>query len=254
MAARPTPPPRPVIGIAADFLAPKTGLPFARVNAGYFDAVLAAGGLPVLLPAVKKENYPELDTYLDMVSGVILVGGLDLDPRKQGQPLTNVIQPMAARREESDRQLLAKVVERKMPVLGIGVGMQLINLHFGGTLFGHLPTDNPRAMPHFDQAGGTHRHMVNVEPNSTLDEIYGAVELLVNSQHHQAVNQVGKRLRVGAKAPDGVVEAIETTDDTWFCVGVQWHPEADTASALECQLFDCFVQSAGKYDPALVEV
>jgi putative glutamine amidotransferase len=253
MAAR-SAPPRPLVGINTDYLTPKTGSPYARVNAGYFDAVLAAGGLPILLPPVRKDNFAELDTLLDMLAGVILVGGADLDPRRQGQPLTNAVQPMPARREESDRYLLSKIVERRMPVLGIGVGMQLLNVYFGGTLFTHLPIDYPKAMPHTDPTGGPHRHMVNVEPDSYLEEMYGATELRVNSTHHQAVNQVGKRLRVGAKAPDGVIEAIETTDETWFCVGVQWHPECDTASALDRQIFDCFVQAAAKFEPALAEV
>jgi putative glutamine amidotransferase len=199
---------------------------------------------------VRKDNVAELDTYLDLLSGVVLLGGLDLDPRRQGQPLGAATQPMASRREESDRLLLAKVVERRLPVLGIGVGMQLINVHFGGTLFAHLPLDVPKAMPHFDPTGGPHRHMVSVEPNTTLQDMYGADELRVNSQHHQGVNQVGRRLRVAARAPDGVIEAVETTDDTWFCVGVQWHPEADTASALDRQIFDCLVQAAAKHEPA----
>lgn len=248
MAARPpATPARPLVGIAADYYAPKTGAPFARVNAGYFDAILAAGGLPVLLPPVRKENFAELDTYLDMVAGVVITGGQDLDPRKSGQQLTSVVQPMAARREESDRYLLAKIIEKKQPLLAIGVGMQLLNVHFGGTLFLHLPTDNPKAMPHFDPSGGPHRHMVNVEPGTSLEDIFGAEELRVNSAHHQGVDKVGKRLRVAAKSPDGVVEAVETTDDTWFCIGVQWHPEADTASALDRQIFECLVQAAARF-------
>ncbi len=247
--------PRPLIGILADYITPKNKTPFARVNCGYFDSVLAAGGLPILIPPMRKDNFAELDALLEMVSGVVITGGLDLDPRRYSQPLTNAVQPMPVRREESDRYMLTKIVERKMPVLGIGVGMQLINIYFGGTLFLHLPTDNPKAMPHFDPTGGPHRHMVNVEPNSYLEEIFGAGELRVNSTHHQAVNQVGKRLRVAAKAPDGVIEAVESTDDTWFCVGVQWHPECDTASALDRQMFDCFVQSATKYaEPAMASV
>ena len=248
------PPARPLVGIVADYHAPKSGVPFARVNAGYFDAILAAGGLPVMIPPMKKENFPEIETYLDMVAGVIIPGGLDLDPRKNSQPLTAAVQPMPARREESDRFLLTKIVERKMPLLAVGVGMQLLNVHFGGSLFLHLPTDNPKALPHFDQAGGTHRHMVNVEPGTSLEDIYGAAELRVNSLHHQGVDKVGKRLRVAARAPDGVVEAVETTDDTWFCIGVQWHPEAETASALDRQIFDCLVQAAARYaEPELVE-
>ncbi|MGL6096802.1 MAG: gamma-glutamyl-gamma-aminobutyrate hydrolase family protein [Fimbriiglobus sp.] len=253
MAVRtPAAPPRPLIGIAADYLTPKTGAAYARVNAGYFDAILAAGGLPVLIPPVRKDNFPEIDTYLDMVGGVVITGGLDLDPRRNGQPLTTAVHPMAARREESDRYLLTKIVERKMPLLGVGVGMQLLNVHFGGTLALHLPIDNPKAMPHFDPTGGPHRHMVIVQPGTCLEDIYGAQELRVNSTHHQGVDKVGKRLRVAAKAPDGVVEAVETTDDTWFCIGVQWHPEADTASALDRQIFDCLVQAAARHaEPAL---
>lgn len=244
--------PRPLVGITSEYLAPKTGAPYARVNSGYFDAVLTAGGLPILVPPLRKDNFAELDALLDLLSGVVMVGGMDLDPRKRGEPLPATVQPMPARREESDRHLLTKVVERKMPLLAIGVGMQLVNVHFGGTLFAHLPTDNPKAMPHFDPTGGPHRHMVLVEKNSYLEEMYGADELRVNSTHHQAVNQVGKRLRVGAKAPDGVIEAIETTDESWFCVGVQWHPECDTASALDRQIFDCLVQAALKHaEPAL---
>lgn len=253
MAVRPAPA-RPLIGIAADFYTPKTGAPFARINAGYFDAILNAGGLPILLPPMRKENFGELNTLLDMVSGVILVGGLDLDPRRNGQPLTSAVHPMSARREDSDRYLLTQIVEKRMPVLAVGVGMQLLNIHFGGSLFLHLPTDHPKAMPHFDPTGGPHRHIVLVEPNSTLCDIYGAIELRVNSGHHQAVDKVGKRLRVAARAPDGVIEAIEATDDTWFCIGTQWHPEADTASALDRQIFDCFVQAAARFsEPALVE-
>jgi putative glutamine amidotransferase len=76
-----------------------------------------------------------------------------------------------------------------------------------------------------------------------MEEIYGAGEIRVNSAHHQAVRQVGKGMRVAAVAPDGVIEAIETTDASWFCVGVQWHPESETASALDSQLFECFVQA-----------
>ena len=77
-----------------------------------------------------------------------------------------------------------------------------------------------------------------------MEEIYGGGEIRVNSAHHQAVRQVGAKLRVSALAPDGIIEAIEALDPNWFCVGVQWHPESDTASALDMQLFECFVQAA----------
>ena len=233
---------RPLIGINTDYYAAtKTYTAHARLNAGYFDAVLASGGLPFLIPPLGKE--PDLDALLDRIDGVLLTGGLDMDPRRQGLAGHSAIQPMAERRENSDRLLVQKVLQRRLPVLAIGLGMQQLNVALGGTMFLHLPADCPKAMPHFDPSGGPHRHMVNLEPNTRIEEIYGGGELRVNSRHHQAVNQLGPKMRVGARCPDGVIEAIETTDASWFCLGVQWHPEADTASALDMQLFECFVQA-----------
>jgi putative glutamine amidotransferase len=250
MPARPAAPPRPLVGISTDFYAPKNAHPHVRLNAAYFDAVLAAGGLPVVIPPFRKEHFAEIDTLLDTVCGLVMVGGLDLDPRRNGQQLTNTVQPMHPRREDADRYLVGKATERRLPLLAIGSSMQLLNVHLGGTLFLHLPTDYPKAIPHFDPSGGPHRHMVNVEARSTLEDIFGAQEHRVNSLHHQAVNQLGRRLRVGARSPDGVIEAIETTDETWFCIGTQWHPECETASALDRQLFDNLIEWANKYDPS----
>jgi putative glutamine amidotransferase len=237
-------PTRPLIAINADLIAPKGGPAFAKLNIGYIDAIMAAGGLPVVLPPLRKENLAAVDALLDQCVGIVLTGGADMDPRRNGQALTAAVSPMPTRREDADRYLLAKIFERKTTVLGIGVGMQQLNVFAGGTLHLHLPTDNPKAMPHFDQTGAPHRHMVLIEEGTRLDDIYGTQELRVNSTHHQAINQIGKRMRVAAKAPDGVIEAIESTDPNWFCVGVQWHPEAETASALDVQIFECFVQAA----------
>ncbi|MCS6850677.1 MAG: gamma-glutamyl-gamma-aminobutyrate hydrolase family protein [Gemmataceae bacterium] len=233
---------RPVIGINTDFVpASKHASPHVRLHAGYFDAVLAAGGLPILLPPVGKEA--EINAFLDRLDGVVLCGGLDLDPKKQGLPSHPAVQPIADRRDDFDRLLIQRILHRRMPLLAIGLGMQQLNVARGGTLFLHLPEDQPRAMPHRDPTGGPHRHLVIIEPNTRLDEIYGGGELRVNSDHHQAVRQVGNQLRVAALAPDGVIEAIEGVDPDWFCVGVQWHPESETASALDMQLFECFVQA-----------
>jgi putative glutamine amidotransferase len=233
---------RPFIGINADFIAAgKQTTAHARLNAGYFDAVLAAGAMPIILPPLGKAS--EWNTVLDHVDGMILSGGLDMDPRRQQQPTHRSIVPMAERREENDRVLIRCIVERQMPVLGIGVGMQQLNAECGGSLFLHLPEDLPRALPHKDSTGGPHRHAVILEPGTRLDEIYGGGEIRVNSEHHQAVRQVGAKLRVCALAPDGVIEAIEAVDPSWFCVGIQWHPESETASALDMQLFECFIQA-----------
>jgi putative glutamine amidotransferase len=254
MAAHSKEPTRPLIAINTDYYTPKNAAPYARLNAGYIDAIFAAGGLPLLIPPVKKDLLPEIDTLLDQVAGIILTGGQDMDPRRNGMALTAAVNPMAARREDADRYLLARIFEQKIPVLGIGLGMQQLNVFAGGSLHMHLPADNPKAMPHYDQTGAPHRHMVLIEQNTRLDEIYGTLELRVNSTHHQAVNQLGKKMRVAAKAPDGVIEALESTDPNWFCVGVQWHPECDTASALDMQIFECFVQAAVREEGGVLAV
>lgn len=240
-------PPRPIIGINADFYAPKTGNAYTRLNVNYIDAIVLAGGIPLIIPPLKKENFAEIDTYLGMCSGLVMTGGLDLDPRRNSQMMTNAVQPMTSRREDSDRYIMGQAIERKLPLLAIGVGMQLLNVMNEGSLYLHLPAENIKAMQHFDSTGGAHMHMVDVETKTTLEDIFGAEELRVNSAHHQGINQLGKRLRVGARAPDGLIEAIETTDESWFCIGVQWHPECTTASALDRQIFDNLVQSAMKF-------
>jgi putative glutamine amidotransferase len=237
------PPPRPVIGLNCDFVnAGKHGPAAVRLHAGYFDAILAAGGLPVILPPFTKQ--PDVDALLDRIDGVLLVGGADMDPRRQNLPTHPSVQPMAARREEADRILVKRAIDRRLPIMGVGLGLQQINAALGGSLYLHLPEEQPKAMPHYDPTGGPHRHTVMLEPKTRLDDVYGGGELRVNSSHHQAVKQLGNGLRAAALAPDGVIEAVESTDPDWFCVGVQWHPESDTASALDMQLFECFVQAA----------
>jgi putative glutamine amidotransferase len=237
---------RPIIGINTDLVpAGKTTRPHLRTHLGFLDTVLAAGGLPVLMPPYGLDE--EIASFLDRVDGFILSGGLDLDPRRQGLPMHRSVQPMPERREDSDRLLVRQLLRRQMPILGVGVGMHQLNLACGGSLIQHLPEEMPRALPHADPScTGPHRHAVLLKANSRLEEIYGEGEIRVNSSHHQAVKTVGSLFCVAATAPDGVIEAIEANDPNWFCMGVQWHPESESASALDLQLFECFLQACAR--------
>jgi putative glutamine amidotransferase len=234
---------RPLIGLNVDYIpAGKTTRPHLRLNVGYAESVYAAGGMPVLMPVLGQES--DIAAFLDRLEGFVLTGGLDLDPRKLGWPRHPSVQLMAERRDDHDRALVRQIMRRQMPVLGIGAGMHQLNVASGGTLFMHLPEELPRSMPHRDMScDGPHRHLVHLQAGTRMDEIYGGGELRVNSNHHQAVRQAGTGFRIAALAPDGVVEAIEWTEAGWFCIGVQWHPEADAASALDLQLFEALAQA-----------
>ena len=119
---------------------------------------------------------------------------------------------MNDRRESADRMLIKLVQQRRLPVLGIGLGMQQLNVVNGGGIYLHLPEDMPRCIPHRDPQGGVHRHTVIMEPGTRMEEIYGPGEIRVNSYHHQGIRKLAPIFRVAAVAPDGLIEAFEGKD------------------------------------------
>jgi putative glutamine amidotransferase len=233
---------KPIIGLNADFAnASKDKPSFTYVASGYYDAISKVGGIPVIIPPLDHDD--DLEQVLDRVNGVVLVGGADLDPRRDGYMLHPTIRPLAPRREVFDRRLMRLIVERRMPVFGIGAGMQLINITLGGTLLLHIPEDRPMALPHNDPLDPAHRHTLEIAPNSLMERVYGDGELRVNSMHHMAIDDVAHGFEVTARCPDGIVEAIESRNPDWFAIGTQFHPESDTASALDLRVFEEFVDA-----------
>jgi len=129
--------------------------------------------------------------------------------------------------------------------------MQLINLTEGGTLFLHIPEDLPKAIPHKDPTDLAHRHALVVEQGSAMERVYGDGEIRVNSMHHMAIDDVAASFKVTARAPDGVIEAIESAVENWTAIGVQFHPEAETASALDVKIFEEFIIGITGEQPAV---
>jgi putative glutamine amidotransferase len=230
---------KPLIGLNADYRAAKKDAPaFSYVCAGYYDSVSEAGGIPIILPPTKDDA--DLNRLVGMLDGVVLVGGADLDPRRDGYMLHPAVRPLDERREDFDRRLMRLIAKKKMPVFGIGVGMQLINVSQGGTLLLHIPEDLPKALPHKDLIDPAHRHGLEVVPGSLMERVYGDGEIRVNSLHHMAVDDVAPGFQATARCPDGVIEAIESTTD-WLAFGTQFHPESDSASALDLRIFEEFI-------------
>lgn len=221
-------PRRPSIAITPDASLATPESPFVKyeVKAAYADAVLRAGGLPFVLPYTDDRSL--LQQYLDRVSGLVITGGaFDIPPEaygEQGKPGLGVLKQV---RTNFELAVLKLALQRKLPVLGICGGMQLLNVAFGGTLIQDLATELPEAKPHEQKHDRTQpQHPIEVKDQTALAEALGGKgQMMVNSTHHQAVKGVGAGLIASAVAPDGVVEAIECIAKDQFALGVQWHPE-----------------------------
>jgi len=241
---------KPLIGVNSDYRSARHDAPaYSYVTSGYYDAILKTGGLPVLIPPYEDEV--DVVQVLDRLDGMLLVGGADLDPRRDGWMLHPTVRPQDPRREQFDRCLIRRVAERRMPVFGVGAGMQLLNVSQGGNLLLHIPEDLPNALPHKDPLDPAHRHTLELAPGSLIERVYGDGELRVNSMHHMAVDEVAPGFEVTARCPDGVVEAIESRMPDWFALGTQFHPEAETASALDMRIFEEFLGGVAEYQGAV---
>ena len=211
---------------------------------GYFlqpdyAAIVSEGGaLPVILPFVA--NRQEAREFLERIDGVLLTGGPDIDPVHYGQVARDPERfPLAApARTRSDFAYAQEAKDRGMALLGICLGIQSINVAFGGTLLQHIPDDVPTAMAH---EGGA-QHPIRIEPGTILARALGKESATVNSFHHQGIGELAPGFKVSARSPDDVIEAIERTDHPFF-LGVSWHPERLTESDTTRRLLRAFVDA-----------
>lgn len=190
----------------------------------YADAILRAGGVPLLLPYSRDAS--TLDLYLFRISGLVLTGGgFDIPPEAYRETPREGLGPTKPERTDFELGLLIRALKRRLPVLGICGGMQLLNVACGGTLVQDIPREVPGAREHRQSHDRTRpQHPVEVLDGTLLAQCVGPGSVMVNSTHHQAVAKLGDKLRVSASAADGVVEAIEHTEHP-FALGIQWHPE-----------------------------
>ncbi|MFE9219376.1 gamma-glutamyl-gamma-aminobutyrate hydrolase family protein [Streptomyces lavendulae] len=212
----------PLIGLTTYLAHAQWGewdLPAAVLPAAYADCVQAAGGRTVLLPPAAPATAADVVGRLD---AIVLTGGEDVDPALYGAVPHPRAGPPVRERDAWERAVLAAGLARDIPVLGVCRGMQLMNVHAGGTLIQHLP-DTVGHHGHNPYRGHFCAHAVTTVPGTRIGALLPGTRQ-VATHHHQAVDRLGAGLIVAARAADGTVEALESTRQR-FAVGVQWHPE-----------------------------
>jgi putative glutamine amidotransferase len=240
---------QPLIGITCSRL---TGGAWGMYSLGHFmdytfsdysQAILHAGGAPVIVPAAQDRK--SLARILSSLQGLILSGGPDVHPRRYGE------EPLAGLGEVDEAldhmELMAAelAIEKNLPLLGICRGIQVLNIALGGTLYQDIASQVPESIchtPKTDKAVNT--HTVRIEAGSRLHQIIGKREIWVNGKHHQAVKDSAPGLVVTARARDGVIEAVEHPGKR-YVIGVQWHPEGTWRDdAFSKKLFRSFLRAA----------
>jgi putative glutamine amidotransferase len=217
----------------------------AAVETAYVAAVSRAGGLPFVLPILDAADAAESIAFLD---GLVLAGGGDIDPELYGQVAVPEVHGVDRRRDLYEIALLEAATRQGLPVFGICRGLQVINVARGGTLVQDVPTITG-VVHRIDERAMESVHPVTVVAGTAVSGVIGASSIEVNSLHHQAVDEPGRALEIGARAHDGTVEAVASTGDDRI-LGVQWHPELLPSSAVSSALFGWLVGEATR--PPLV--
>ncbi len=213
----------------------------------YVDCVRRAAGLALLLPP----GEPAPDAWLDLVDGVVLAGGGDISPECWGGSGGATIYGVSEERDRTELALAERVLARRLPSLWICRGLQVLNVLRGGTLIEHLP-DVAAPRTDTDTACVEHRlpprepvlHGVRVDAGTRLAQTLGTTDVEGVSWHHQAIERCGEGVLVVARAPDGVIEAVELEGHPEL-EAVQWHPELSAASdPVQQRLFDALLARA----------
>ncbi|MGE7437608.1 gamma-glutamyl-gamma-aminobutyrate hydrolase family protein [Kitasatospora sp. NPDC001175] len=221
--------PKPLIGLTTYLADAQWGeweLPAALLPAAYISCLQAAGGRVVLLPPDAPEAAADVVARLD---AIVLTSGEDVDPALYGARPHPCTGPPVRERDQWEWAVLAEALARDMPVLGVCRGMQLMNVHAGGTLIQHLP-ETVGHHGHNLHGGHFSPHAVTTVPGTRIGALLPGTRQ-VATHHHQAVDSLGAGLIVGARTADGTIEAVESTRHR-FAVGVQWHPEMAFDSAV----------------------
>lgn len=236
---------RPIIGISGNFRDGECTLAEA-----YWDSVSAAGGIPVIIPQFTDPC--SISQLVDSIDGLVLSGGADIDPEYLGEtPLDGI--SINKRRDLPEMLLVRLAASRRVPILGICRGIQMLAAALGGSLYQDIKSQHGKDSLEHSQNGARHErsHSVSIQQGTLLHSLFNQGELAVNSFHHQAVSSVPDGFRVCAIAPDGIIEAMESC--TYRSIlGVQWHPECMHLAGDETMMpiFNWLISQARAYKEA----
>lgn len=221
-----------------DMMDTEKGL-YQYIHKNYLDAIEKVGGIPLAIPI----SYNEESTGIiaQAIDGLILSGGGDIHPTYYNEEIITKLSLTPHDRIDFELSLLKKVINRRIPILGICYGMQLINIAMGGSLYQDIKKEVPKTRDH------RRNHSVKIWPESRLSNIMDWVEEIdVISTHHQAIKEIGRNLNISAEADDGIIEAVEM-EDYPFLIGVQWHPEKEIDDFFTKRLMSSFVKNSMDY-------
>jgi putative glutamine amidotransferase len=234
----------PVIGITCTDVRREQAPPRVGQNRSYVDALVQASAAPLLLPHPLDES--RLRRLYERLHGLLLPGGLDVDPAGYGEPKHDWCGSTSPSQDQVELALARWAVDDGKPLLAICRGIQVLNVALGGTLYQDIKTQVPGADKHDwypDYPRDKLAHRVAVTPQTRLAHTLTAASVQVNSMHHQAIKDLAPGLSVTARAPDGIVEGVEAEAHP-FALGVQWHPEelvrGDSGAR---RLFDALVEA-----------
>jgi len=217
------------------------------LNARYTQAIDAAGGQPWLIPIPAADIH--VADWLAPLDGLLLTGcGRHIDPAAYGQQARHALDLMAPAKQAFETTLIGAAMAQRMPILGICSGMQALNVALGGTLVQRIADEIANPLAHMQTDSAIHTaHPVTVTPGTLLADLTGGGTLAVNSSHTQSVDALGDGLTVGARSPDGVIEAVEGAPGLPWRVAVQWHPEyLYLTHPSQARLFVRFVDACGE--------